>query len=704
MAQSLRVLLIEDTEDDALLLERELGKGEFDAQFTRVETAQELEAALESGPWNAVLSDYNLPGFNGLDALRVVRAKVQDIPFILVSGVIGEEQAVEAMKAGVHDFILKGRYARLVPALERELHEADIRRERRQALEKLHRAHDELEVRVRQRTAELVTANLELAATNEELAATNEELEAADEELRAQREELDQLWGETRLAEEARLVSELRYRDLFASLQECFALHEIVVGKSGKGVDFRFLEVNPAFGRFFGVERDSLVGRTLGELSPGMKEFWMESLVEVALTGRPVTLESYSRELERYFEVHAYMPASGQIASLSSDVTEKRRFQAEQEKSARLESLGLLAGGIAHDFNNILTAIIGNISLARVQVGEGHRVAARLAECEKALSRATELTGQLLTFSRGGEPVKGVVDAERLLREVVSFSLHGSRCKAQITTAEELWRLNADSGQIHQVFSNLIINSCQAMPGGGLVTICAVNETVSGTAAVPPGRYVKISVTDQGCGIAPEDLPRIFDPYFTTKPSGTGLGLASVFSIVRRHGGAVSVSSVRGAGTTFEIILPATDAVAGEAEESPGELTPASEARVLVMDDEEMIRSLAAEMLRQLGYGAVTCGDGREAVDLYRACRERGEPFAAVILDMTVPAGMGGKEAAARILAVDPDAVLVISSGYSGDHVFSGKKDPLFRGIVAKPYNLQQLARELSQVIENKSI
>jgi signal transduction histidine kinase len=386
----------------------------------------------------------------------------------------------------------------------------------------------------------------------------------------------------------------------------------------------------------------------------------------------------------------------------TTDITENRKMQDELLRAQKLESLGVLAGGIAHDFNNILTGILGSISLARIQVGEEHRAAARLAECEKALNRATELARQLLTFARGGEPVKGDVDVEQLLRDVASFSLHGSQCKADIRLAKELWHLNADGGQIHQLLNNLILNSCQAMPGGGTLTFSAVNEIIGNDDApiVSPGRYVKISVTDQGCGIPPEDLPRIFDPYFTTKSAGTGLGLASAFSIAKRHGGAISVSSTPGVGTTFHITLPAADGnggvVTAVAEQLPAAIVEAS---VLVMDDEEIIRSLATEMLQELGYRVTTCSDGREAVNLYREFRDRGEPFAAVILDMTVPGGMGGRDAAAQILAFDPDAVLVVSSGYSGDHIYKGKNDPLFRGVVAKPYNLQQLAQELSRVI-----
>jgi PAS domain S-box-containing protein len=503
-------------------------------------------------------------------------------------------------------------------------------------------------------------------------------------------------------AEAALQESRAHYKDLFSSMQEGFSLLEIISDADGKPADYRIMEVNPAFESLFAMNRDMLIGRSLQEVFPQSEEYWQKNLANVALTGEPVILENYFDRLDRYFEEHAYKPAQGRIALLVSDLTERRKFHEEMEKGQRLESLGVLAGGIAHDFNNILTAIFGNISLAKLYVGEEHKAAKRLDACEHAMSRARDLTRQLLTFARGGEPIKGIVDTERLIREAVSFSVRGSNCTSVFHPAKDLWHVEADAGQLHQALNNLVINAIQAMPDGGYLTVNAVNEMVKADDghALPSGRYVKISVSDQGCGIPPDIHSKIFDPYFTTKPAGTGLGLTSAYSIIKRHGGSIHLSSRPGTGTTFDILLPAVDEIPGESTAVPDPLPATMPGKsILVMDDEEIIRSMASVMLEELGYTVATCAEGTEAVKLYRESKEKGEAFAAVLLDMTVPGGMGGKDAAKHIRSIDPDAVLVISSGYSVDLEIAERDNVFFSGSVAKPYNLHELARELSRVI-----
>jgi PAS domain S-box-containing protein len=495
--------------------------------------------------------------------------------------------------------------------------------------------------------------------------------------------------------------SRAHYKSLFSSMQEGFSLLEIISDADGKPADYRIMEVNPAFENLFAMNRDMLIGRTLHEVFPQPEGYWQKNLADVALTGKPVILENYSSRHDRYLEERAYKPAEGRIALLVSDLTERRKLHEEREKGQRLESLGVLAGGIAHDFNNILTAIFGNISLARLLVGEEHKASKRLAACENAMSRARDLTRQLLTFARGGEPIKGIVDTERLIREAVSFSVRGSNCTSIFHLAKDLWHVEADAGQLHQALNNLVINAIQAMPDGGYLTVNAANEMVKTDDghALPCGRYVKISVSDQGCGIPSDILSKIFDPYFTTKPTGTGLGLTSAYSIIKRHGGNIHLLSRPGCGTTFDILLPAADEMHGESTAVPEKLpTTIPGKSILVMDDEEMIRSMASAMLEELGYTVVTCADGTEAVKLYRESKESGEAFAAVLLDMTVPGGMGGKDAAKRIRSIDPGAVLVISSGYSVDLEIAERDNVFFSGSVAKPYNLHELARELSRV------
>jgi two-component system, cell cycle sensor histidine kinase and response regulator CckA len=497
--------------------------------------------------------------------------------------------------------------------------------------------------------------------------------------------------------------SEARYRGLFSSLQEGFSLHEAVLGADG--VDYRFLEVNPAFERLAGLGRSFLIGRTLSQVFPELEERWLSCLATVATTGEPATLEHHAALSDRYYEAQVYSPTTGQVAVLYSDVSERRKLQMEREKNERLESLGVLAGGIAHDFNNILMAIAGNISLARLQLEHNEAVDARLEDSEKAVAKAAALTRQLLTFARGGEPVKKSLATAPLICEAASLFLSGGNCKAELLLPEDLWCLYGDPGQMHQALNNLILNAVQSMPGGGMLSISASNrvvETVDGS-GVTPGRYLRIVIADQGGGIAAEHLPRIFDPYFTTKATGSGLGLASVFSIVKRHGGAISVSSPPDAGASFELLLPASERASEDTGcEAPAPVPRTSQGcgrKILVMDDEEMIRNLAGLMLAKLGYRPTVCSDGAEAVALYRDSFGRGEGYAAVILDMTVPGGMGGKEAAQRIRAVDGEAVLVISSGYSSDPFLDERQETQVNGTVAKPYNLKQLSEELTRVI-----
>jgi signal transduction histidine kinase/CheY-like chemotaxis protein len=390
------------------------------------------------------------------------------------------------------------------------------------------------------------------------------------------------------------------------------------------------------------------------------------------------------------------------LQGIDTDITDQLQREAEHEKIERLESLGLLAGGIAHDFNNILTGIVGNLSLARMMIDSGHRAAARLAECEKAAQRASELTGQLLTFARGGEPVKKIVDLSRLINEAVSFSLRGSRVKGVLELDGELWPVNADEGQLNQVFNNLLINAAQAMPDGGVVTICGENVPVD-EACGAAQRIVRVTVRDSGGGIAPDVLAKVFDPYFTTKAHGSGLGLASVHSIITRHGGTVHVSSEIGRGTEFVLCLPAAEKTAPQEQgDSPARADKSAAEHVLVMDDEAMIVEVISMMLDELGCTVDACSDGSEAVTCYQAAFDSGKRYDVVILDLTVPGGMGGVEAARRIKMIDPSATLIVSSGYSHDTAMADYRGHGFSGQVMKPYTMERLSEELGRVLRQQ--
>jgi signal transduction histidine kinase/ActR/RegA family two-component response regulator len=396
------------------------------------------------------------------------------------------------------------------------------------------------------------------------------------------------------------------------------------------------------------------------------------------------------------------------ILIILTDITERELLQNELIKMQKLESIGVLAGGIAYDFNNILTGIMGNLSYAQLLLEPGHAAAKPLDAATNATVRAAELTRQLLTFARGGQPVKKVVSVQQLIHEAVTLLLRGTNVKGEVRVEDPVRAIEVDAGQITQVFNNIIINAVQAMPGGGTLRIAAGNVVLdnANTLALPEGDYVRITLTDEGCGIPPESLARIFDPYFSTKASGSGLGLASAYSIVTRHGGSISVDSAAGKGATFILHLPASAGQPTEprpegagpqsADEQAGHLA------VLVMDDEEVIRDIAATMLQFLGYAVQTCADGDAAVRLYGEALSEGAPFAVVLMDLTVPGGLGGIEAAKAIRALDPEARLVVSSGYSQDPIMSDYQLHGFNGVLAKPYKVAELGQVLQAVLAGR--
>ncbi|MBA4372056.1 MAG: hypothetical protein C0402_04260 [Thermodesulfovibrio sp.] len=402
-----------------------------------------------------------------------------------------------------------------------------------------------------------------------------------------------------------------------------------------------------------------------------------------------------------YFELTTspLRDATGEIIAgieVVRDVTEKKKMEEELVRVQKLESVGVLAGGLAHDFNNLLTSIVGNISLAKLYIGQSNSAYERLQDAEKASLRATHLTRQLLTFSRGGAPIKKTVNISSTLKEAISFALSGSPVKAVFHIDEKLWNLNADEGQLNQVFNNLAVNAIQAMPNGGTLAVQALNVTPAENdiPLLPAGNYVKIAIADTGTGIPQEHLSRIFDPYFTTKQKGSGLGLSTVYSIVKKHDGQVTVDSKSGVGSTFTVYLKASQDKPLPPE-AMGTVTIQGTGRILVMDDEKMVRDIAGKMLRTLGYEVFFARDGVEALDLYTKALHTPEAFNAVIMDLTIPGGMGGKETIQSLRILDPEVVALVSSGYSNDPIMAGFTDFGFKGVIAKPYTLEGLSRAL---------
>jgi PAS domain S-box-containing protein len=383
------------------------------------------------------------------------------------------------------------------------------------------------------------------------------------------------------------------------------------------------------------------------------------------------------------------------------DITEQLQVEKELTKISKLESIGVLAGGIAHDFNNILAAILGNINILRLDknlTGESQDL---LCQAEKATVRAKELTQQLLTFAKGGEPIKEVTTLEKVIEDSADFVLRGDKVSSRYQIPADLWLVDIDKGQISQVIQNIVLNASHAMPDGGIVTITCENVT-SDDESIPlseGGKFVKITIHDSGTGIPEKLIDKIFDPYFSTKQTNSGLGLAISHSIISKHGGAITVESKEGKGTTFSIYLPASEKKStGKQFSSEGRVSPPP-AKILVMDDDEMVLSVYKKMLVQMGHKIVIARNGEEVVQLYRETYNSEEPFDLIIMDLTIPGGMGGKKTIQEIQKINSKVKSIVSSGYSNDPVMANFKEYGFKGAIAKPFQLKKLELVISKVL-----
>jgi PAS domain S-box-containing protein len=385
------------------------------------------------------------------------------------------------------------------------------------------------------------------------------------------------------------------------------------------------------------------------------------------------------------------------------DITEYKDMEKEREKADRLESLGILAGGIAHDFNNFLTGILGNISLAKLHLNPQDEAYEVLQESERAAQSARSLTQQLLTFSKGGSPVKVNIDVEDLIRSSANFVLSGSNVRCNFEFSEDCWGVKADKGQITQVFNNLILNADQAMPEGGVITVRGENRMVKKEKGLPlsNGEYVMIEIRDKGIGMPKDVLSKIFDPFFTTKQKGSGLGLSTVFSIIRRHEGCITVQSELGKGTSFFVYLPAVYKEKIKHKEKREEIVK-GKGKILIMDDKSFVRSAAEKALKLFGYEVEGVADGTEVLTLYKEEMEKGRPFDLIILDLTIPGGMGGEDTLKKLREINPEVKAIVSSGYSDDPVMSEYKKYGFNAIVTKPYQYEELCEVVRKVIGKK--
>ena len=514
-------------------------------------------------------------------------------------------------------------------------------------------------------------------------------------------------------------LTELKYNQAIKELSNREKQLMAIIHNIGDGViildkNTRIRLVNTIAEYLIGLKKEQLLNKLLSEVVCITNEETqkpLEILFEKVLKEKkPVELPSHVALIDKNGKkriitgkVIPVMEESDRITEIVlvfRDITEKHKMDQEILKAQKYKSIGILAGGIAHDFNNILTAISGNISLAKMYLKSEDGVFEKLSKAEKAAMRAKDLARQLLVFSKGGIPVKKTTSLADLIKESTDFILRGSNVRSEYFIPNDLWLVEADEGQISQVINNLVINANQAMPKGGVITIEAENVIVGEGNNLPlkEGNYVKISIKDQGTGIPKENLQRIFDPFFTTKKEGNGLGLVTTYSIIKKHNGYIEVESELGIGTTFHIYLPASGKrnFINEAEKEkplPGK------GKILIMDDEEEIRDLTGEILKSMGYEVEFAKDGIEAIKSYEMAKNSGKPFDVVIIDLTVPGSMGGKETIQKLNEIDPEVKAIVSSGYVNDPVMMEFKKYGFTDIIAKPYKIEEIGKKLYKTI-----
>jgi PAS domain S-box-containing protein len=523
------------------------------------------------------------------------------------------------------------------------------------------------------------------------------ELEVHQIELEMQNEEL----REAREAMEALLE---KYTDLY----EFAPVGYLTLDQQGV-----IREANLAGASLLGMARSALMNRRFGHFVSAADLAAFDTFLQQAFSSKvrqscDVTLKVEGRpRLEVELEAIAF--ESGQACRLAvTEITERKRAEADRLILNKLESTGILAGGLAHDFNNLLTVILLNLELAQRLDLPGEKLARYLEDAMEACSSASSLTAQLVTFAKGGAPIRKAMLLSELIQESVRPALSGSNVRCEYSLAEDLWMAEVDAGQIGQVIRGMVLNAREAMPLGGVVSVRAENVVLSAQEqpSLPAGEYVRVSIADQGAGIAREVLPKIFDPYFSTKQrgdqKGMGLGLTICHAVIQKHGGAIAVKSEAGVGTTFDIYLPAARKLGG-GEKSPAPAAVPRQGRVLVMDDEEGVRKVLGLTLWGMGHAVELAEDGQMAIEVYKKAESLGRPFDVVLLDLTVREGMGGQEAIQELLKMDPDVKAIAMSGYLDSPVILEPERHGFKGAMPKPFDVDTLQEILARVMGSKA-
>lgn len=713
-----RILVVEDSALQAKRLKRLLVENGYQADVA-VHGQQGLEFARRQRP-SLILSDIIMPVMDGYEMCRTIKKdpQLKHIPVVLLTSLSDPRDVFLGLESGADSYISKpydkatllNRIGSVLNALRSPDREGP---------------QEELIVFVGGKRYAITSTRRQilnlLLSTYQDSVAQNRVLREMRTKLVLLNEELEKMVAERTVALEEEIVERKRVQEALVAEKERLAVTLRSIGDAviTTSTDGQVVMMNRAAEDLTGWSQSQALGQSLTTVLKLSKSDSRENgeaivakmLGSGGLLGPDDQFVLRSRDASERIAGVRGAPILDQsnkmvgVVLVLRDITSSKRMEAELAKAQKLESLGVLAGGIAHDFNNLLTAILGNVGLAKLHANPAGKAYKRLEEAETASMRARDLTQQLLTFAKGGAPVKMTASIADILKETALFAVRGSTTRCDISVASDLWPVDIDQGQISQVIHNLVINASQAMPEGGVVHVRAKNVIVRSDDELAPtltrSEYVRLSVADEGHGIAKHHLPKIFDPFFTTKSKGTGLGLATCYSILRNHEGTITVESKPGSGATFHVYLPASSGTKAEKPVVTREAV-AGNGRVLVMDDESILRDFIEELLRILGYEVEGTADGTEAIRAYQQARETGKPFDCVLMDLTIPGGMGGKETIKRLLEIDPGVKAIVSSGYCDDPVMANYRKHGFKGVVAKPYDAEGLSAILHQVICEK--
>ena len=754
---TIRILLFEYCAADADLVAEYLDHIDLNFNISIVKRLADGIHLLDQNRFDVILLDLSLPDSRGIDSLRSVMKVASEAVIIVLTGADEEELSLEALQVGAQDYLYKDRLNEEI--LGRSIRYAIERFNLKRQLE-THNTEIQYRETLLRRIFDANTDAMLILGSDYDIKflnpAAGELMEAEPERLVGEvfpfeikggevtELEIPDLQNKTRIVElsavdliwegESALLVILRDITLRRSAELALkhekerlsatldTIVDAVITTDQSGAVER---LNEEAARLVGMTPKESLGRPLEEVLKikhprtgkpikDLTRTLMDPEFADAFTEVGVPLDSAKgRTFYVTAETRCILDDEGErhgCVTVLRDITLHKKAEDELFKAEKLNSISLLAGGIAHDFNNMLTSILGNISMVRIELDEGHEHSTKLDAAEKAALQAKSLTQQLLTFSKGGTPILEVTSVYDMVEECAQFVLRGSNVKCEVKSDDKLWPVDADKGQISQVVNNLLINADQAMPRGGTITLRLRNLRVR-HAEVPSldsGEYVCIEVRDEGTGISPENLKRIFDPYFTTKDSGNGLGLASSYAIINSHKGTITVDSSIGHGSIFRVYLPKSTRplqAKAEAHKATEKNKPSKETihhgkgRILVMDDMEAMMMVAGEILTVLGYEVEYSTNGEEAVAAYKAAKDAGNPFDAVVFDLTVPGGMGGEEASNLLKEYDPGLIAIASSGYTTSNVMSDYKNSAFAAVVPKPYRIKEMSDALHNVL-----